>query len=245
MLIEEMHYELERRWNMNSNNNRKSLTDLEKDRALNVAIGEYTYIFATGKNPKNYTVGFEVTSQMTDMVSTLVLSYPEEPLLALQGTGDNSIGFVSFSDLTRPYRFFVAAQLEDFCGKLVKVNIEQHGSMPAIANDFHRKASKLWKHVPGSIRDQKLYIYHDGVFGEPAGVRMTYIRRPAEVCIGTYTVAPTTEQPDPVALKPKQECDLPEDYHDIIVSMAMQELSRIYSDMPRYQLTADNLNSIT
>jgi hypothetical protein len=243
MLIEEMHYELERRWNMNSNNNRKSLTDLEKDRALNVAIGEYTYIFATGKNPKNYTVGFEVTSQMTDMVSTLVLGYPEEPLLELEG--DSGISWASFSSLSRPYRFFVGAQLQDSCGNLIKVNIEQHSSIPAISNDFHRKASKMWKHVPGVIRDQKLYLYHDDVFGSLEGVRVSYIRKPAEVCIGTYTVAPTTEQPDPVAIKPKQECDLPEDFHDIIISMAMQELSRIYTDMPRYQLTADNLNTVT
>jgi len=228
---------------MNSNNNRKSLTDLEKDRALNVAIGEYTYIFATGKNPKNFSIGFEVTSQMTDMVSTLVVAYPEEPLLTLQG--DNAISWADFNSLTNPYRFFVGAQVQDSCGRLIKVNIEQHGALSSIANDFHRKASKLWKHVPAAIRDQKLFIYHDGVFGDLEGVRVTYIRKPAEVCIGTYTIAPTTEQPDPVTIKPKQECDLPEDFHDIIVSMAMQELSRIYIDMPKYQLTTDNLNTIT
>ena len=228
---------------MNSNNNRKSLTDLEKDRALNVAIGEYTYIFATGKNPKNFTVGFEVTSQMTDMVSTLVLSYPEEPILALQG--DEDIAWVSLNDLTNPYRFFVGAQLQGSCNNLIKVNIERHGALSSIANDYHRRASKTWKHVPGVIRDQKLYLYLSNQFSDIQGVRVSYIRRPAEACLGTYTISPTIEQPNPTAIKPKQECDLPEDFHDIIISMAMQELSRIYMDVPKYQLTTDNLNTIT
>ena len=53
MNIEELHYELERRWNKNSNNHRKYLTDLEKDQVLNTAIKEYVDIFFHGRNRRD------------------------------------------------------------------------------------------------------------------------------------------------------------------------------------------------
>jgi hypothetical protein len=68
MTTEELHIEFKRRWNKLSNSHNKYWTDFEIDELLNHASSIYVDIFATGRNPKQYDIGFEITQQMIDMV---------------------------------------------------------------------------------------------------------------------------------------------------------------------------------
>lgn len=238
MSIEELHYEFKRRWDKQANNHRKGFTDLEVDQVLNSAINEYVYIYGTGRNPKNYN-GLEVNQQMIDMLSTLVMSYPEVSPLPVSSE-DSSI---SSSQLPENYRYFITGKVETKeCG-LVGITVEQHGDLNSILTNYHRKANKLFKNIPVTIRDKKLYLYHNGIF-TPESLRITYVRKPSVVCIGTYTEIPTEINPNP-ALKDRIDCDLPEDYHDIVLDIAVQEVSRIYLDTARYTLGQNKLNNVT
>jgi hypothetical protein len=131
--------------------------------------------------------------------STLVYSYPEQPILSLT-TSDNVIYVADFNNLNLPYRHFVTAYMADRdCGD-VKVNLEQHHDMVTIQTDFHRKANKVWKNVPATIRNKKLNLYTNGIFN-PIGVKITYIKQPNEICLGTYTVSPTIDNQTPTQIK--------------------------------------------
>lgn len=243
MTIEELHFEFRRRWDKNSNNHRRYLTDLEVDQLYNNVISDYVDMFGTGKNIKRYDVGFEVTQQMIDMISPLVIGYPEESLLSL--SNQNGILIGNLDSLSKPYRHYVTSFLQDkYCG-LVDVNIEQHHDLSTIRLDYHRKASKMWKRVPATIRNNKIYLYSDGLFTGVQGLQITYIKDPVEVCLGTYTISPTIENPNPSVIKPQSETDIDPSFHHILVTMAVQEAARIYAD--QFQLvTQDNkLNDIT
>lgn len=236
MTTEELHFEFKRRWDKNSNNNRRGLTDLEVDQLFNNVSSDYVDLFATGKNPKNYTVGFEVTGQMIDMVSSLVRSYPEQVELPATSL-DGDVYVVDFASLSEPYRHFKTAIIRDrYCG-LVEVNIEQHQDLASVRLDFHRKASKKWKRCPAAIRDKKLYLYTDAEF-TISGVQVTYIKEPDPICLGTYTIAPTVSEPNPVIIKDYSETDIDDNFHHILVSMAVQEAARIYGD--QFQLAAQS-----
>jgi len=242
MTTEGLHYEFRRRWDKNANNHRRYLTDLEVDQLFNNVASDYVDLFATGRNPKKYDVGFEVTQQMTDMVSTLVRSYPEQPEL-IPTTADNDIYVVSFVNLIEPYRHYVSGFLRDTeCG-LVRINVEQHQDLSTVRLDFHRQANKRWKRVPATIRNDKLYLYTGGIF-DIAGVQLTYIKEPQQMCLGTYTIEPTVDNPNPLTIKPASNTDIPSNFHHVLVTMAVQEAARIYAD--QFQLVAQDskLNNI-
>ena len=239
MKVEELHFEFKRRWDKQANNHRKGFTDVEIDQTLNSAVNEYMYIFGTGRNPKNYDVGFEVNQQMIDMLQTLVVSYPETGTINSIDVDSN----IDYANLPNDYRYLVSAfAVDHICGD-EGITIEKHGDLSSVLKNFHRKANRKFRNIPGTIRADKLYMYHNGVF-DIQSVKLTYIKDPAKICIGTYKEITTAENTNPPT-KPKQECYLTVDYHDILVDIAVQETSRIYLNTNRYQLGKDKLNDIT
>lgn len=225
MKLERIHWRLEQEWNKNSNNHRRYLSDLEKDEIINSSIFDYVEMFLHGHNPKGFDIGFEVTQQMIDMLDTLVVSYPEEPELIPSNLEEDFYRF-NFSNTTKPYKSFVrgSIRIKD-CNFTLSVNPEQHGDMGKILESYHRRPSKRWKNVPGVLEADSLIVNMGDLV--PLGLRLTYIKKPARVALGTYTDVPTVDNPNPATLN-KQECDLPEDYHDLLVRIAVQNLHRIY-----------------
>lgn len=243
MTTEELHYEFRRRWDKNSNQHRRYLTDVEVDQLFNNVSSDYVDIFATGKNPKNYNVGFEVTQQMIDMVSSLVRSYPEQPAL-VPFSLDGDVYSVDFRLLDDTYRHHISSvAIDSDCGR-VNINIEQHHDLNTIRTDFHRKANKKWKRIPASIRNRILYLYTGGLFNI-SGVQITYVKEPDEICLGTYTVAPTVVEPNPILIKPASSTDIDENFHHILVTMAVQEAARIYGDQFQVAVQSNKLTELT
>jgi hypothetical protein len=232
MIIEELHFELKRRAQLNYTNYWKGMTDLETDSILRSAINDYVEMFAYGRNDKEYKVGFEVTQQRIDMLSTLVVGMPEQNFIT-PFTSDTNLGIYQFrfEDLEYDYKHLLRAYLiVKECNYIIDVTLEQTGDLNTVLLDDNRKPSLTWRRAVGQIRKSSdtskssLYIYTGNQF-TPVGLYLEYIKRPQEVCLGTYSSIPTSTTPNP-PLKPKVECDLPEDYHDIMLQIALQIYGR-------------------
>lgn len=238
--IDFLHFKLEQGYNKLSNNHQKYLTDVEKDEVLNTAIFEYLEIFIHGRNPKNFNIGFEVTQQRIDMLHTLVVSYPEFPKQELTPLEDK----IFYYEFPKDYRSYRSARVfEVQCDIAYDVNIEQHGDLATTRRSFHRKTSKRFQYIIGTIRNNRLYLYaEDELF--PNKLELTYIRKPAKVCKGTYPSLENRNKDNPPLLLP-QDCDLPEEYVDIIISIAVQELARRFSDGNTKNIQTDKLINLT
>jgi hypothetical protein len=238
--IDFLHFKLEQGYNKLSNNHQKYLTDVEKDEVLNTAIFEYLEIFIHGRNPKNFNIGFEVTQQRIDMLHTLVVSYPEFPKQGLTLL-DDKIFYYEFPQDYRSYRS--ARVFEAECDIAYDVNIEQHGDLATARRSFHRRTSKRFQYIIGTIRNNRLYLYAEDELS-PSKLELTYIRKPSKVCKGTYPSLENRNR-DNSPFQLKQDCDLPEEYVDIIVSIAVQELARRFSDGNTKNIQTDKLINLT
>lgn len=238
--IDFLHFKLEQGYNKLSNNHQKYLTDVEKDEVLNTAIFEYLEIFIHGRNPKNFNIGFEVTQQRIDMLHTLVVSYPEFPKQELTLLDDK----IFYYEFPKDYRSYRSARVfEVQCDIAYDVNIEQHGDLATARRSFHRRTSKRFQYIIGTIRNNRLYLYPEDEL-TPSKLELTYIRKPAKVCKGTYPSLENRNRDNP-PLQLKQDCDLPEEYVDIIVSIAVQELARRFSDGNTKNIQTDKLINLT
>ena len=249
MRIEEMHWQVRLEYNKIASNHKKSFSDAEIDAIFNRVIQEYKEIFYSGNNAKRYKIGFEVTQQRIDMLSSLVVGEPEQPPL-LPDTISNNIYEFKLDNLVHPYAHHLRSyvNIKD-CSFPITVNLEQVGDLGKILTDANTRPSLTWKRAVGRIRkssdgseSSSLYVYTGGEF-EIESLSMEYLKQPAEVCLGTYTDIPTLDNPTP-AIKPQVHCDLPEDYHHLVVSMAAMEISRILEDVNRLNVRADRLNNI-
>jgi len=238
--IDFLHFKLEQGYNKLSNNHQKYLTDVEKDEVLNTAIFEYLEIFIHGRNPKNFNIGFEVTQQRIDMLHTLVVSYPEFPKQGLT-LFDDKIFYYEFPQDYRSYRS--ARVFEAECDIAYDVNIEQHGDLATSRRSFHKRTSKRFQYIIGTIRNNRLYLYAEDELS-PSKLELTYIRKPSKVCKGTYPSLENRNRDNP-PFQLKQDCDLPEEYVDIIVSIAVQELARRFSDGNTKNIQTDKLINLT
>lgn len=238
--IDFLHFKLEQGYNKLSNNHQKYLTDVEKDEVLNTAIFEYLEIFIHGRNPKNFNIGFEVTQQRIDMLHTLVVSYPEFPKQELTLIDDK----IFYYEFPKDYRSYRSARVfEVQCDIAYDVNIEQHGDLATARRSFHRRTSKRFQYIIGTIRNNRLYLYPEDEL-TPSKLELTYIRKPSKVCKGTYPSLENRNRDNP-PLQLKQDCDLPEEYVDIIVSIAVQELARRFSDGNTKNIQTDKLINLT
>ena len=238
--IDFLHFKLEQGYNKLSNNHQKYLTDVEKDEVLNTAIFEYLEIFIHGRNPKNFNIGFEVTQQRIDMLHTLVVSYPEFPKQGLT-LFDDKVFYYEFPQDYRSYRS--ARVFENGCDIAYDVNIEQHGDLATSRRSFHKRTSKRFQYIIGTIRNNRLYLYPEDELS-PSKLELTYIRKPSKVCKGTYPSLENRNRDNP-PFQLKQDCDLPEEYVDIIVSIAVQELARRFSDGNTKNIQTDKLINLT
>lgn len=240
MNVEQLHYKFKVAYNRLSNNYRKSFTDVEIDEILNAAVFEYVELFYNGSNKNNWNVGFEVTQQRIDMLHTLVKSYPEQPELNL--SVNDGIYWANLNQTAFPFRSFQAAYLKvNDCSDKINVDLEQHQDLFTARQNTHRKSSLRWKRCVSTIRDKKLYLYPDGAF-VPIKIYLTYIKQPNEICLGTYPSIENKNIPN-APFKPKQNCDLPDEYIDILISIAVQEVHRRYSNYNDLQVQTQKINT--
>ena len=245
MIIEQMHFELKRRAERNYTNFWKGLSDPEADAILNSAINDYVEMFCYGRNNKQYQIGFEVTQQRIDMLSALFIGAPDQSVLTPFSSANNIYEF-KLDDLKYDYKHHIRSYaLVSECNANMNVTIEQSGDLNTVLSDDNRKPSLIWRRLVGQIRkssdsdNSSLYIYTNGTC-TPIGLNVEYIKKPNEVCLGTYRGIPTTDNPNP-AIKPKVECNLSEDYHDLVVEIAVQIYGGIIENSNKFQISKSRI----
>jgi hypothetical protein len=230
MKIEELHYELMRKWQMH-NSYRDGLTDVEKDAVLNNAVDFFFERYVFGRPGKATPIGAEQSMQRSDMLSTLLVSSTISPG-AMNGDGSYSFSLPS------NYRSMREAFLDATCGKMT-VRVYGHDKMMDVMRNKHRSPSKKFMRAAAFRRGNDLNVFLPA--GEIAGnMTIYYYRKPARIALGTYP-----EIPDvgglPGANIPKTECDIPEQYHPWIVDIAVQELASIYGDVNRLNIQSSKI----
>lgn len=239
--VEELHSKFEMAYNRQANNQRRYLNDVEKDELLNYAVFEYVELFTTGVNKNNWNIGFEVTQQRIDMLEPLVKSYPEEPSLNL-----SVIDGIYIADLTKtafPLKSFHGAYISiSECTDRINVDIDQHQDLNTARQNTHRKSSRAWKRCIGTIRNKKLFLYPDGTM-TPLRAFLTYIKQPDKIALGTYPALQDKDIPNAQNLT-KTDSDLPAQYIDIVVAIAVQEAHRRFSNYNDLQVNSQKINTI-
>lgn len=238
MTLLEGHWHLEEEINQLSNGNNPGLTDAEKDRLINLSINDFINLFFYGKNPKNLIIdGFEENQRRLDMFENLIVGYPEESKLSTVKTlADNTYSF----DLTKTkqtYREYITAKIETTnCGDF-DVSISQHND--GSDTDFHRRSSKKFKRVNALLRNN--HIYFKATDFTPKALKLTYLKKPNEVSLGTYPDLNLTNQANPPN-KAKVEWDINPDYQYIIITIAAQNYMRIYEKQLGYTLNSNKID---
>lgn len=238
MRIELWHYNIKRKTNKLDSQHKKDFNAAELDEICNNAIDIFSETRYSGNNVKK--TSFEEVQQLTDNLSSLVIKYPEQPIIAPATVTDGIYEFplsTSFGFI-KPYRHMirVSGQIKGCTDKII-VNIVQHDDLSVILNDPFRKPSKgpfpRLVGVFGKSSKQgvetSLYVYTNGF--EINGLYPEYIKRPNIVSIGGYKDIDGN-------IKTKVECDLPEDYHTLIIDIACDEVERILQESEGLQISS-------
>lgn len=242
MIIEELHYELRRRWDAMNTFHKRQLLPVEIDNVLNQATidlileNSYGSVMRTAKGLGRFDIEYD--RKRADIIQPYIVSYPEQSELTPSEI-ETGVFKVELKNppLIKEYLSLIRAEaVVTVCNvkKLFNIQIEKHSDGGFNLEDFHEKPSLKWNRALGFIRDYNLYVHTGGEF-TPQAIRVVYIRKPARVCIGNYPSIPTVDLPNPPN-KPKVESDLPDIYHDMLIDKAIQILRL---DFGEGQLNAD------
>lgn len=243
-----MRHEIKLRWNKLNSNHKKDLPDAYLDDIINDSIHEYIEIFYSGNNRKKYNVGFEVTQQRIDMLSTLIV--PDGLSLTATHLSGNKYAY-DLNNLSPKYLHFLRGNvIVDACDSLsIPINIVRQNDFDHKMDDENTKPSLKWKRALGLIKGNSvttthrvLYVYTDDNF-VATKLKIEYLRQPVKVFSGGYdsleyllgdtTAYKSTDTP--------VDCDLPEEYHTLVVDIAVQNIARILEDINKFQITEEKI----
>ena len=247
MNIKYLHYEIKRRWNELDSNVHPDLPPAQLDHTINSCVEDFIEIFYSGRNGKQYNLGFEVTQQRIDMLSNLVVGEPLQPPVTPKVITENKLYEVPLTSeyLIKPYQHMVRVFIDSDCG-YINVKPEQHDDLNHVLNNPMRKPSSTWKRAVAATRassegdSSSLYVYTDFGVNE---IQLEYIRQPKPAFFGgydSYNYINGDETADNINTPPRT-VDLPEQYHNLFVDMVVQELSRIYVEGDKFQLSAEKI----
>jgi hypothetical protein len=254
MLIDEMHYEFDLRLDRVASQDRPDFYDNEKDAYLNRAIDawvgdRYNFNQQTKK-------GFETDQMRISNLMTLHIEYPlQQPLVPLyHGNGRYEL---QLRDLSFPYWFLTSARVlieKDDCSKSIDHKNWQIDDRKNTFNepnfDWGRVHANFGKSTLNSDVNADLYSlyfdttdYKDDPQFTIKNVRLSYIKQPNRVCLGTYIHIDdkTTVPPNNSSVV---HCDIHESFHDEIVDEAVKFAFKDIQDQFGYQssqqITNDN-----
>ncbi len=238
MVISRLHYEIKFRWNKMNSNHKIDFYPEDLDDAINKASHDYVEIFYSGNNTKEYKLGFEVTQQRVDMLSSLVV--PETSLTP-------TLVRTNLYKCTLPenYRHFLRGNVTATgCTNRIPITIIRHNDLDKKLADYNQRPSLRWNICLGVIKEDGLYLYTDYVI---TGVSIEYLRNPVKVYSGNYEslehIAGDTDAYN--TGDPAVESDIPETFHDLLVDMTVQYLSRILEDPNKFNLSKEQVLSKT
>ena len=207
------------------------------DDAINKAQDDYVEIFYTANNSKQYRVGFEVTQQRIDMLSSLVVT-DKSITPTFISTGKYSL---NLNTVSPKYRHFVNGYIvQDSCR--IPITIVRHNDLDNKLRDDNQKPSFKWQRCLGTFKNDGLYLYTDYVI---TSVVIEYLSNPVKVFSGGYDSLEYI-QGDTSAYKSADaivNSNLPVPYHDLLVDMTVQYLSRVLEDGEKFNLQKEQVLS--
>ncbi len=248
MTTDRLRFEIKLRWNKLNSNHKKDFYDSYLDDILNNAVHDYVEMFYTGSNPNKYNIGFEVTQQRIDMLSTLVV--PSQTVVGV--LVEPNVYKFDLSTLDPAYKHFLRGSvIVESCDNLkIPITIVRHNDLDVKLISENTKPSLKWKRCLGTFKQEgtgtALYIYTDSNFTATT-FELEYLRKPAKIFSGTYDTLEYTygDLTAPSNGDPAIQCDLPEDYHTILVEIAVQIIARILQDPNTLTLSEDKLLKTT
>lgn len=233
MTNERLHQEIKFRWNKLNSNHEEDFPTSYLDDAINKVVDDYIEIFYGANSYSKYKFGFEVTQQRIDMLQTLVV--PDKSITpVLKATNQYK---ANLSELDPPYRHFLrGVVIPTSCNtKKIPVTIVRLNDLDVKLNDANTKPSLSWKRCLGSFKENNLELYTDY---EIDSVILDYLKTPQKVFSGGYDTL-EYENGDltaPQSGSPQVSLELPEQYHDLIVDMVVQYLSRSLENNNKFNL---------
>jgi hypothetical protein len=252
MLIDEMHYEFDLRLDRVASQDRPDFYDNEKDSFLNRAIDALVKGWYGTDNPKK--TGFETSQERISNLMTLHVKYPVQPDLTPVSHG-NGLYEIRLRDLAFPYMFLTSARVtieKDDCTKTIDHKNWQIDDRKNTFNepnfDWGRVHANFGKStLAGSVNEDlySLYLdttdYNDVPQFSINSIRLSYIKQPNRVCLGTYihiddkvTIAPATS--------PLVNCDIHNSFHDEIIDYAVMLAHKEIQDQFGYQTSQQLTN---
>jgi hypothetical protein len=247
MIIQRMHHEIKLRYNKLNTNHKKDFPSALIDDVINDVQLVYIDTYYGGNSVKKNKLGFEVTQQRIDMLSTLVEK--SEPMLTPQNIEGNVYEF-NLSKCKK-YRHLIRAYAKTDCG-IVNIKMTQHDDLNMVLNQNTKRPSKRWRRLLGvlgsnstSPSNSSLFVYAEDGWGLE-GIYIEYIREPRRVFFGGYDTIEYLSG-DLRAYKSSDSSinsELPTQYHSLLVDMAVRELARSIEDVQRFQLRDEKINSM-
>lgn len=230
MKISRMHLEFKRRANRLVTSHYRDLLPVHIDAKLHEAQLFFLEHFA-----EVHKLPFEMSQQRIDMLSSLVVGYPEQPEIAPDSTTGNTYEF-KLSGLSDQYAHLVRAYA--VCNdNAIEVSIKRHDELSRVLRDQFQRPSQKWGRLVGVFRkdsvvdgNSSLYVYSETGW-TITGLRPEYIKYPREPFLGGYDsleyldCLDSTEggcedtyynqSTDPV------DSELPDLYHSLLVDIAV------------------------
>ncbi len=251
MSIQEMHYEFKVRCNRLDTQHYQDIPPYTIDSLLNNAhnyfLEHYAYVTR---------LPYETSQARLDMLSNLVIGFPEQPVLTPVEVETN-VYEVKFDSLIYPYAHLVRVYAEGSCG-LINVKVVPINSLNRILVDDLQKPSVKWKRLVATLRktsddiNPSLYIYgEDNITVD--SVKIEFIKQPLKVFLGGYNSidydvcvqnnGTNCNQFYNIGT-PAVNSEIAEIYHSLLVDIAVREFARYTDNINKLQ-TLDNKISLT
>jgi hypothetical protein len=240
-----MHFEFKTRANRLDTQHYQDLPPYMIDSLLNNAVNYFMEHYAYVNR-----IPFELTQSRIDMLSNLVIGYPEQSAL-IPTQVDNNVYEVKLENLVYKYAHLVRAFAEGNCG-LVNVKLVPMEILTRTLNDELQKPSVKWKRLVATLRktsdsiNPSLYIYGENGMTVDS-VKIEYLKQPKPVFIGLYnsidyencvSLGGNCDEFYNVGTLPV-DCEINPQYHSLIVDIAVREFSRYTDNINKIQ-TLDN-----
>lgn len=236
MLIDEMHVEFDLQEDRVASQDRPDFLDNERDSYFNRSIRKWTKDRYGTNNRLKF--GFETNQERISNLMSLHIKFPVQPQLTPINRG-NGIYEIQLDSLAYPYLFLTSAKVtitKDNCTSTIDHTAWQIDDRKNLYNEpnfnwgrvhanFGRSSSTT---TNGSNNGELYSIYFDttdtcGVQQfEITGIQLNYIKTPNRVCRGTYRHIDDTTTTPATANSPIVHCDIPSEFHDEIVHMAVK-----------------------
>lgn len=246
MTIQEMHYEFKVRANRLDTLHYQDLNPYVIDSLINNAqlffMEHYGYVSR---------LPFEALQSRIDMLSNLVIGFPEQPALT-PIVIDSNVYEVKLENLIYDYAHLVRMYVDSNCG-VINVKLVPMNNLNRMLRDALQKPSAKWKRLLATLRktstsiNPSVYVYSEPnlTFNK---VMIEYIKKPREVFYGGYNSIKYDVCVQNGGINcnqfynittPPVDCEIAETYHSLIVDIAVREFAR-YTDNPNKTQFLDN-----